>query len=87
MRPKRRRPKCRSRAWAQRPSSSSSNLDAKASQSTFDDIRIDVNARAQDTFRAPAFVSEQFSLDGPDAVSSFPSGAFSVHSARSSGPS
>ena len=54
------------------------NIDAKASQPLFDDVRIDVNARAQDTFRTPVFVSEQFSLDGADAVSTFPSGSFSV---------
>ncbi len=56
------------------------NVDAKFSQPLVEDLRVDVNARAQDAFHSPVFVSEQFSLDGADAVSSFPSGAFSVDS-------
>ena len=41
-------------------------------------LEIDFIGRAQTSFGTPLMLSEQFSLDGPDALSSFAAGTFSV---------
>jgi len=41
-------------------------------------FEIDFSGRAQTSFGTPLMLSEQFSLDGPDALSSFAAGTFSV---------
>jgi hemolysin activation/secretion protein len=41
-------------------------------------FEVDLTGRAQTSFDTPLMLSEQFSLDGADAVSSFASGSFSV---------
>jgi hemolysin activation/secretion protein len=43
-----------------------------------EDMRFSVFVRGQTSFNAPLFGSEQFALDGPQSVSGFESGSFSV---------
>lgn len=41
-------------------------------------FEVDLTGRAQSSFGRPVMLAEQFSLDGPDALSSFAAGTFSV---------
>ena len=54
--------------------------DFRLTQPLTGDFRLDLNARGQWSTSRPELASEQFSLDGPDAVSAFSQGAFSVDS-------
>lgn len=54
------------------------NVDAHLLQALPDDFHLDVIGKGQWTFARPQLSSEQFSLDGPDAVSALPSGSLSV---------
>src|SRR6202011_6121515 len=42
------------------------------------EFRVDLIGRAQAAFGKPLLVSEQFSLDGPQAISAYPSGTLNV---------
>jgi hemolysin activation/secretion protein len=53
-------------------------FDARITQALPNDLRMDFIARAQTSFGKPLLVSEQFSLDGPQAVSVYPSGSLNV---------
>lgn len=54
------------------------NLTAGLRQPLPQAFELDFVGRAQSTFGSPVMLSEQFSLDGPDALSSFAAGTFSV---------
>jgi hemolysin activation/secretion protein len=54
------------------------NLDLRFQQPLPYALQLGVIGRAQTSFGAPLFTAEQFSLDGIDALSAFPAGAFSV---------
>ena len=43
-----------------------------------EDLRVSLLVRGQTSFGTPLFASEQFSLDGPQSISGFESGTFSV---------
>jgi hemolysin activation/secretion protein len=60
------------------PFFSKANLDAHLTQPLPDEFRVDVIGRAQASFGKPLMVSEQFSLDGPQAISAYPSGTLNV---------
>jgi hemolysin activation/secretion protein len=54
------------------------NLMAGLRQPLPEAFEVDFTGRAQTTFGSAVMLAEQFSLDGPDALSSFASGTFSV---------
>jgi hemolysin activation/secretion protein len=54
------------------------NFDLHIGQPLPEGLRLDVFGRAQASFGKPMLVSEQFSLDGPLAVSSYPNGTLNV---------
>lgn len=60
------------------PLFSKATFDAHVIQPLADEFRIDFIGRAQTSFGNPLVVSEQFSLDGPQAVSAYPSGTLNV---------
>ncbi len=60
------------------PLFSKAAFDVHLTQPLPEQFRIDFIARAQTSFGAPLLVSEQFSLDGPQAVSAYPSGTLNV---------
>jgi hemolysin activation/secretion protein len=60
------------------PDFSKATFDAHVTQPLPDEFRMDFIARAQTSFGDPLLVSEQFSLDGPQAVSAYPSGTLNV---------
>jgi hemolysin activation/secretion protein len=53
-------------------------LDVHIAQPLPDQYRLDFIGRSQTSFGNPLLVSEQFSLDGPQAVSAYPSGTLNV---------
>ncbi|HYI27026.1 MAG TPA: ShlB/FhaC/HecB family hemolysin secretion/activation protein [Bradyrhizobium sp.] len=54
------------------------NVDGRFIQPLPQGFRGDLIGRAQSSFGKPLLVSEQFSLDGPQAVSAYPSGTLNV---------
>jgi hemolysin activation/secretion protein len=54
------------------------NVDAHLTSPLPLGFRVNLTGRAQTSFGEPLLVSEQFSLDGPQAVSAYPNGTFSV---------
>jgi hemolysin activation/secretion protein len=54
------------------------NADVHLIQPLPEAFRVDLIVRAQASFDQPLLVSEQFSLDGPQAVSAYPSGTLNV---------
>jgi hemolysin activation/secretion protein len=54
------------------------NADAHITQPLPASFRIDLIGRGQASFGKPLLVSEQFSLDGPQAISAYPSGTLNV---------
>jgi hemolysin activation/secretion protein len=54
------------------------NVDAHLTQPLPAAFRIDLIGRGQASFGKPLLVSEQFSLDGPQAISAYPSGTLNV---------
>jgi hemolysin activation/secretion protein len=54
------------------------NVDAHLIQPLPAAFRIDLIGRGQASFGKPLLVSEQFSLDGPQAISAYPSGTLNV---------
>jgi len=60
------------------PLFSKTTFDARFTQLLQDEFRMDLIGRAQTSFGNPLLVSEQFSLDGPQAVSAYPSGTLNV---------
>jgi hemolysin activation/secretion protein len=54
------------------------NADAHITQPLPAAFRIDLIGRGQASFGKPLLVSEQFSLDGPQAISAYPSGTLNV---------
>jgi hemolysin activation/secretion protein len=54
------------------------NVDAHLTQALPAEFRLDLFGRAQTSFGKPLLVSEQFSLDGPQAVSAYPNGTLNV---------
>jgi hemolysin activation/secretion protein len=53
-------------------------VDARIIQPLPEEFRADLIGRAQSSFGKPLLVSEQFSLDGPQAISAYPSGTLNV---------
>lgn len=60
------------------PLFSKATIDVHLTQPLPDQFRMDFIGRAQTSFGDPLLVSEQFSLDGPQAVSAYPSGTLNV---------
>jgi hemolysin activation/secretion protein len=60
------------------PLFSKATFDARVTQPLPNEFRMDFIGRAQTSFGNPVLVSEQFSLDGPQAVSAYPSGTLNV---------
>jgi hemolysin activation/secretion protein len=60
------------------PVFSKATFDAHVTQPLPNEFHMDFIARAQTSFGTPLLVSEQFSLDGPQAVSAYPSGTLNV---------
>jgi hemolysin activation/secretion protein len=60
------------------PFFSKATFDAHVTQPLPNEFRMDFIGRAQTSFGNPLLVSEQFSLDGPQAVSAYPSGTLNV---------
>jgi hemolysin activation/secretion protein len=60
------------------PVFSKATFDAHVAQPLPDEFRMDFIGRAQTSYGNPLLVSEQFSLDGPQAVSAYPSGTLNV---------
>jgi hemolysin activation/secretion protein len=60
------------------PDFSKATFDARVSQPLPNEFRLDFIGRAQTSFGNPMLVSEQFSLDGPQAISAYPSGTLNV---------
>jgi hemolysin activation/secretion protein len=60
------------------PIFSKATIDARVIQPLPNEFRLDFIGRAQTSFGNPLLVSEQFSLDGPQAVSAYPSGTLNV---------
>lgn len=54
------------------------SADAHLTQPLAGEFRLDLNGRGQWSFNKAQLASEQFSLDGPDALSAFTQGAFSA---------
>jgi hemolysin activation/secretion protein len=60
------------------PDFSKATFDAHVTQPLPNEFRMDFIGRAQTSFGNPLLVSEQFSLDGPQAISAYPSGTLNV---------
>jgi hemolysin activation/secretion protein len=60
------------------PNFSKVTFDAHVTQPLANEFRMEFFGRAQTSFGTPLLVSEQFSLDGPLAVSAYPSGTLNV---------
>lgn len=60
------------------PLFSKATFDVHVNQPLPNEFRLDFIGRAQTSFGNPLLVSEQFSLDGPQAVSAYPSGTLIV---------
>ena len=60
------------------PLFSKATFDARVTQPLANELRMEFIGRAQTSFGNPLLVSEQFSLDGPQAVSAYPSGTLNV---------
>jgi hemolysin activation/secretion protein len=60
------------------PLFSKANVDAHLTQPLPAEFRVDLIGRAQAAFGKPLLVPEQFSLDGPQAISAYPSGTLNV---------
>jgi hemolysin activation/secretion protein len=60
------------------PVFSKATFDAHVTQPLPNEFHMDFIGRAQTSFGNPLLVSEQFSLDGPQAVSAYPSGTLNV---------
>jgi hemolysin activation/secretion protein len=60
------------------PGFSKANFDAHVAQPLPEQFRLDLIGRAQTSLGNPLLVPEQFSLDGPQAVSSYPTGTLEV---------
>jgi hemolysin activation/secretion protein len=60
------------------PDFSKATFDARVTQPLPNEFRMDFIGRAQTSFGNPLLVSEQFSLDGPQAISAYPSGTLNV---------
>jgi hemolysin activation/secretion protein len=60
------------------PLFSKATFDAHVTQPLPNEFRMDFIGRAQTSFGNPLLVSEQFLLDGPQAVSAYPSGTLNV---------
>jgi hemolysin activation/secretion protein len=60
------------------PIFSKATLDAQFTQPLPNQFRMDFIGRVQTSFGQPLLVSEQFSLDGPLAISAYPSGTLNV---------
>jgi hemolysin activation/secretion protein len=60
------------------PDFSKATFDARVTQPLPNEFRLDFIGRAQTSFGNPMLVSEQFSLDGPQAISAYPSGTLNV---------
>jgi hemolysin activation/secretion protein len=60
------------------PDFSKATFDAHVTQPLPNEFRLDFIGRAQTSFGDPLLVSEQFSLDGPLAISAYPSGTLNV---------
>ena len=60
------------------PDFSKATFDARVTQPLPNEFRMDFIGRAQTSFGNPMLVSEQFSLDGPLAISAYPSGTLNV---------
>jgi hemolysin activation/secretion protein len=60
------------------PLFSKATLDAHITQPLANEFRMDFIGRAQTSFGNPLLVPEQLSLDGPQAVSAYPSGTLNV---------
>jgi hemolysin activation/secretion protein len=60
------------------PHFTKANIDARLIQPLPAEFRFDLIGRAQFSFGKPMLVSEQFSLDGPQAISAYPSGTLNV---------
>ena len=54
------------------------NVDAHLTQPLPEGFRLDLIGRLQTSFGKPLLVSEQFALDGPQAISAYPSGTLNV---------
>ncbi|MDO9412629.1 MAG: ShlB/FhaC/HecB family hemolysin secretion/activation protein [Pseudolabrys sp.] len=54
------------------------SADLRYSQPLFESVRLDVTGRMQTSFRRPVLASEQFALDGQQAISAFANGTFNV---------
>jgi hemolysin activation/secretion protein len=54
------------------------NIDAHVTQPLPEGFRVDLIGRGQTSFGKPLLISEQLSLDGPSAVSAYPSGSLNV---------
>jgi hemolysin activation/secretion protein len=54
------------------------NVDLHLTQPLPEGFRVDLIGRAQTSFGKPLLVSEQFALDGPQAISAYPSGTLNV---------
>jgi hemolysin activation/secretion protein len=54
------------------------NVDAHLTQPLPEGFRFDLIGRLQTSFGKPLLVSEQFALDGPQAISAYPSGTLNV---------
>jgi hemolysin activation/secretion protein len=60
------------------PVFSKATFDAHVTQPLANEFRMEFIGRAQTSFGNPLLVSEQFSLDGPQAISAYPSGTLNV---------
>jgi hemolysin activation/secretion protein len=60
------------------PVFSKATFDAHVTQPLANEFRLEFIGRAQTSFGNPLLVSEQFSLDGPQAISAYPSGTLNV---------
>jgi hemolysin activation/secretion protein len=60
------------------PDFSKANFDARIFQPLLYGFHLDLIGRAQTSFGTPLLVSEQFALDGPQALSAFSSGTLNV---------
>ncbi len=60
------------------PGFSKAAFDARVTQPLPNEFRMDLIGRAQTSFGNPLLISEQFSLDGPQAISAYPSGTLNV---------
>jgi hemolysin activation/secretion protein len=60
------------------PDFTKANLTLRWTQALPAELQLGLTAHGQSSFGKPLFTAESFSLDGPDAISGFASGTFSV---------